>query len=181
MRTLKYALLGQIVMGEKSGYDLMQIFGEDMSHAWYASHSQIYPELRKMVAEGLIGYETEIQGKVLEKKVYAATEKGRKEFEKWMNQTTTITSSPKDEFRLKLMYLSCVSPESFLPRIQEQIAYRSKRMEKQVAVMAKYKEPPEDLEELGNYLALKGSLLKEESYIAWLRFCEDTLSERCKK
>lgn len=181
MRTLKYALLGQIVMGEKSGYDLMQIFGEDMSHAWYASHSQIYPELRKMVAEGLIEYETEIQGKVLEKKVYAATEKGKKEFEKWMNQSVTITSSPKDEFRLKLLYLNCVSPESFLPRIEEQIEYRSKRMEKQAAALAKYTEVPEKLEELGNYLALKGTFLKEQSYIEWLRFCKNTLSECCKK
>ncbi|NYC48370.1 DNA-binding PadR family transcriptional regulator [Clostridium beijerinckii] len=69
MRTLKYAILGLINRNPLTGYDITKEFNSGLVEFWYAKHSQIYPELKKLTAEGLISYETVIQGEKLEKKV----------------------------------------------------------------------------------------------------------------
>jgi hypothetical protein len=46
--SLRYALLGFISTEPASGFDLAREFGESMGWFWYASHSQIYPELRRL-------------------------------------------------------------------------------------------------------------------------------------
>lgn len=176
MKILKYALLGQIMLGPKSGYDLMQEFGEKYSHTWYASHSQIYPELKKLTSEGLVEFDTEIQGKVLEKKIYRITEKGITEFRKWLMQDTDIHSAPKDEFRLKLLYISCVDPAEYLEKIEH---YREKRLERTKKVadyLAECDENSTDLTEIGNYLVLMGAIMREQSYQEWLDLCYERLS-----
>ena len=177
MRTLKYALLGHIMLEPKTGYDLMREFDEGSSHTWHASHSQIYPELRRLTEEGLIQYETAIQGRVLEKKVYTVTERGAKEFVKWMLEDDTLFSLPKDEFRLKLFYLGCIPPADFIPKIS---AFREKRMQRltktRQALEPYVQSPPEDSRALGDYLVLMGSRMRDESYIAWLDLCLEKIT-----
>ena len=171
MRTLKYALLGQLMLSPKSGYDLMQEFSEESSHTWCASHSQIYPELKRLTNEGLVQFETAIQGRILEKKVYSITAAGREDFTRWMLEDDTLVSLPKDEFRLKLLYLGCVPPAAFLPKITAFREKRRARMNKTKEALDRCDPNPDNGEELGNYLVLLGSYMRDQSYIAWLDLC----------
>lgn len=175
MKTLKYALLGQIMLGPKSGYDLMQEFGEKYSHTWYASHSQIYPELKRLTSEELVEYDTEIQGKVMEKKIYRITEKGITEFRKWLMQDVDLHSLPKDEFRLKMLYISCIDPQSYLIKIQQHKEKRLERMSKIADSLARCDASSKDPAELANYLVLQGSIMREQSYIQWLDICYERI------
>ena len=85
MRTLKYALLGLINRAPITGYDIMKEFeSRVMANFWYAKHSQVYPELKRLTEEGLIEYKVVIQGEKLEKKLYSITEKGKEEFKNWL-------------------------------------------------------------------------------------------------
>ena len=93
MGTLKYAILGLLNRKNMTGYDLSKEF-------WNAKHSQIYPELKSLSENGLVRYEVEITGNVLEKKVYSITEKGREDFYKWEESLNPLKPVPKDEFRL---------------------------------------------------------------------------------
>src|SRR3954451_20739084 len=52
--SLRYALLGMLAVQPGTGYELAQRFDSSMSNAWYASHSQIYPELAKLCEGGLL-------------------------------------------------------------------------------------------------------------------------------
>ena len=73
MGTLKYAILGLLNRNEMTGYELSKEFETTLFEFWNAKHSQIYPELKSLNAEGLIQYRVEITGNVLEKKVYTRT------------------------------------------------------------------------------------------------------------
>ena len=77
MGTLRYAILGLLNRRDMSGYDLTKEFETTLAEFWGAKHSQIYPELKALADEGLIAYQIEISGTVLEKKVYSITERGR--------------------------------------------------------------------------------------------------------
>jgi DNA-binding PadR family transcriptional regulator len=71
-------------MQPATGYDLTRRFEASLSNAWYASHSQIYPELGRLQEEGLI----EVVGEGARRsRTYAATDEGRAELRHWLLET----------------------------------------------------------------------------------------------
>lgn len=101
--SLRHALLGLLANAPQNGYDLTKRFEETLSgHAWNAGHSQIYPELKRMTADGLIEVVDEgSRGS----KVYGVTEAGREELRRWMFSPLG-DSPPRNEFVLRLFMLS---------------------------------------------------------------------------
>ena len=49
---LRYALLGALADQPRTGYALLKHFEQSLAYAWPASHSQIYPELARLLADG---------------------------------------------------------------------------------------------------------------------------------
>ena len=47
--TLGHALLGLLAEGPRTGYALLKHFEQSLAYAWPASHSQIYPELARLL------------------------------------------------------------------------------------------------------------------------------------
>ncbi len=67
-----------------SGYDLARYFEQSMGNVWPAQHSQIYPELAKLSAEGLIGQTGEgPRGR----KVYQTTPAGIEALRSWLRDS----------------------------------------------------------------------------------------------
>ena len=79
MRTLKFAVLGLLNRRPMTGYEIGKEFDYELGQFWNAKHSQIYPELKKLLDEGLVVFDVEISGDILEKKRYTITEKGQLE------------------------------------------------------------------------------------------------------
>ncbi len=52
--SLRNALLGLLVFRPGSGYDLLKMFDTSLGYVWPAKQSQIYGELTKLDATGLI-------------------------------------------------------------------------------------------------------------------------------
>lgn len=55
MGTLKYAILGLLNRKNMTGYDLSKEFETTLFEFWNAKHSQIYPELKSLSENGLVG------------------------------------------------------------------------------------------------------------------------------
>lgn len=51
---MRHAALGLLADQPASGYDLLKLFQLSMDMVWPATQSQLYGELNKMAAEGLI-------------------------------------------------------------------------------------------------------------------------------
>ena len=72
--SLRHAVLGLLSLQPSTGYELTQRFDRSLRNAWHASHSQIYPELSKLEAEGLV--EVVAEG-ARRSKTWGATDAGR--------------------------------------------------------------------------------------------------------
>jgi PadR family transcriptional regulator, regulatory protein AphA len=195
VRVLKYAILGLLYRQEYSGYDITSQFKQEIGQFWSAKHSQIYPELRKLVDEGLIEFRTQIQGEKLEKKMYTITDNGRQELLAWAAQPETLPETEKDEFMLKMYFIHTLSLEEARRLFEDQLRQRrakladlQQRYEQLMPVFIASKgnndttdalrgshdndtevEPLSfDNPHLGHYLVLTKALAREQSYVDWL-------------
>jgi PadR family transcriptional regulator AphA len=101
--TTAEALLGMLALRPMSGYDLRAMMARSTANFWQESFGQIYPALKKLVAEGLAEVQEEGgDGKRL-RKVYRLTDAGHARLGEWFgaaSQRQTI----RDEVLLKLFF-----------------------------------------------------------------------------
>ncbi len=172
MRTLKYAILGLLNRKPMTGYDLGKEFDFQLAEFWNAKHSQIYPELKKLVDEELIFFDIEISGDVLEKKVYTITEKGRKEFLKWLNKYEPMEPTPKSIFRLRMYFSNNLDVDTRIKFLEKHLAQHHERLNFLHSQIDRYDGvPPLDDDAFGDYLVLESAILREEATIKWLENC----------
>jgi len=106
--SLRYALLGLLAEEPASGYDLTKKFERLLQrYAWHAQHSQIYPELTKLAADGLV--EVAAEGP-RGRRTYAITDRGREDLRRWMLNPPEIITV-RNEFVLRLFLLSTLEPD----------------------------------------------------------------------
>ena len=172
MGTLKYAILGLLNRNEMTGYELSKEFETTLFEFWNAKHSQIYPELKSLNAEGLIQYRVEITGNVLEKKVYTITDEGRRDFSEWEETLCPIQTASKDESRLRLFFLDGASPDFQQRFLADQLSQHQTHLEHLLENQKKFDEiPPTDDRALSDYLVLRGAVYREEAALQWIQEC----------
>ena len=86
--SLRYALLALLTAQPMTGYDLAKSFGGSVGHVWQAPDSQIYPELRRMHADGLLDAEDVRWGRAGTKTQYSITAAGVADLRRWMTTPT---------------------------------------------------------------------------------------------
>lgn len=177
MRTLKYAILGLLMERPMAGYDIMKAFSEKLNEFWYAKHSQIYPELKKLKEEGLVSYEIRRTGEVMEKKIYTITERGEADFRQWLNQETPLEPTPKDVFRLKSFFSHFQDQEKKLCLTRIQIQLHEERLSHLLEEYKKFPDVPASSDpRLGDYMILEHGIMREQMTIQWLNNCIRYLS-----
>ncbi|MER5425931.1 PadR family transcriptional regulator [Streptosporangium roseum] len=133
--SLRIALLGLLTAaGPASGYDLTKLFESSISNAWQARHSQIYPELNKMAAEGLVTVEEEgPRGR----KTYTITEDGTRELRTWLIEKEP-SRSYRSEGALRAFLLPTLEPHEAVTLLRaEAEAYGAKLTELEAILAAK--------------------------------------------
>ncbi|MEV4075813.1 PadR family transcriptional regulator [Nonomuraea fuscirosea] len=73
---LRHAVLAALLDGEYSGYQLTKIFDIGVSNFWYAAPQQLYAELTKLEAGGLVTGREVVQRGRPNKRVFKVTESG---------------------------------------------------------------------------------------------------------
>ena len=81
---LRYALLGALADQPRTGYALLKHFEQSLAYAWPASHSQIYPELARLLDDGLI---EQTGSGARNSKTYAVTDVGLAEVRRWLRES----------------------------------------------------------------------------------------------
>ena len=105
--SLRHALLGLLVQQPASGYELTREFDRALQrYAWHARHSQIYPELNRLAADGLI---SEIDQGARGRRSYAITPAGRTELRRWLLDPPDAFAV-RNEFVLRLFLVSTLDP-----------------------------------------------------------------------
>jgi DNA-binding PadR family transcriptional regulator len=105
-------ILGLLAMQPRSGYDIKAVVDRSTRFFWAASYGQIYPELRRLEADGLIEGEDAPSGG-RRRHVYSITPAGREALLEWLlGQTVTIEL--RDESLLRLFFADSLPSEQAL-------------------------------------------------------------------
>jgi DNA-binding PadR family transcriptional regulator len=148
--SLRIALLGTLAAhGPASGYELSKAFDDSVNHVWQAKHSQIYPELAKMVTSGAVTVEDAGGGRG--RKVYTVTETGQGEIINWLTDENTHRSN-RNETALRAFLISLLEPREAAAVMRAEADRHSARLdelEKLRAVVDGRQKP--DGPRFGNY------------------------------
>jgi DNA-binding PadR family transcriptional regulator len=172
MRVLKYAILGLLNRHPMTGYDISKEFDRDLMNFWHAKHSQIYPELKRLTEEGLIKYEVQISGEVLEKKVYSITKEGITDLAQWLLIAEELEPTPKDVFRLRMYFSENMNQKQLKALIKDQYEKRFAKYQFLKQRLDEYShEPLIGSVEFGDYMVLLSAIMRENAYLDWLKIC----------
>lgn len=133
----RYAILGMLFEGPKTGYEIKSLMGRSTVYFWRESDSTIYPMLKVLAKEGKVLSEIAYVGKK-RKEVFSITETGRAEFRAWF-ESPTGSETPRNEFLLKLFF---ITDQAELIRLFQE------RLEKVEKICKEYKKIEERLENL---------------------------------
>lgn len=103
-----YVILGVLGLGPHSGYDIKQLADISTRHFWAISYGQIYPELKRLSASGLIKPEDASRG-TRQRTLYHLTTKGRQTLHAWAADPAIETCELRDEMLLKLFFADAMS------------------------------------------------------------------------
>ena len=120
--SLRYALLALLTAQPMTGYDLARAFHSSVGHVWHAPDSQIYPELRRMQADGLLDGELVTWGQRGVKTQYTITDDGIADLREWMAKPIAYTPE-RDPAHLRAAYLEWTDPPAARAQLEQHAAH----------------------------------------------------------
>lgn len=172
--SLRYALLALLSVEPMTGYDLHKEFSSSVGHVWHAPDSQIYPELRRMEAEGLLAGEEVPWGQRGRKRQYHATDAGIAAFRAWMDGSLEYARL-RDPIHLKAAYFEWASPDAARAQLRAHIEHHRELLSQW---QEKASEIDEGRSEMLNRRLARTTAGALERTIAFKRFTYDGLIQR---
>ncbi|SDG28757.1 transcriptional regulator, PadR family [Selenomonas sp. WCT3] len=167
---LKYVVLGLLSHRDLTGYDIKKLFEGELGDFWYSNHSQIYPELKKMVEGGLISSYDDTVGQKMTKTYYRLEPQGQAELAGWMEEPLNALPPTRDEFSMKMYLLK----DDKDPRIKKLFAEEIARHEEKLEYLKSrwqtvFSSQAEKKQYYGHALILQQAIHREEQRLQWLR------------
>jgi DNA-binding PadR family transcriptional regulator len=166
-------LLGLLTIESMSGYDLGQTVRGSVGFFWNESYGQIYPNLKKLAADGLVTSKKERQKGKPGRHIYSITKKGREHLATWL-AVPPQPEIPRNELLLKLFFGAKAPAEvliGYMERMQMAERNAIEQIAQAAAEIAKNQQYPD-----APYwkMAARFGLLELESHLRW---AEETLVE----
>lgn len=180
---LRHAVLAALLEGEASGYQLAKHFDVSVANFWSATPQQLYRELDRLEADGLVRARLVRQQRRPDKRVFTLTDSGLSD----LHQFTGTPAKPvamRDELLVKLQAVDvgdghAVTKELMarLDRAQTKLALYDGLLEKMLdgAPDDVYER---DSERIGPYLTLMAGRMYETTIIDWCTAALGVLSSR---
>ena len=180
---LRHAVLAALLGGEYSGYQLAKIFDLDVSNFWHAVPQQLYSELSKLEAEGLISGRRIIQHDRPNKRVYTVTQSGLDELERFA-ATPAKPGIVRDNLLVMVQAVDHISASSVIEQLDERAKVAAARIEHFERTLERLRGDMDEetyLREgspIGPYLTcLRGLRFEQE----WYEWCRSTAQELCER
>lgn len=157
---------------EASGYDIAQWLKKPVSYFWHARHSQIYPELAKLEAGGMVTHRLVEQQERPDKKLYSITDEGLRTLLAWLVEPPDFPPA-RDEMSLKAYATHLMEPQQALELFREQKRRHQERLATYEAIREEMdgrtggKLPPVHSADFSERITLQKGLFYERYYIEW--------------
>jgi PadR family transcriptional regulator AphA len=162
-------LLGLLASGERTGYELTRDFDVSLANVWAASHSQIYPELAKLEAAGLIR-KTAAGPRGSQR--YAITPEGETSVRMWLAETSPL-DNPRTEWMVRVFFLGMLPPAQAEAYFHDQQRLHAAKVERYRALAEEC--PADNTETRWQRIALEAGIRHESAMADWAAWAIDEL------
>ncbi len=180
---LRDAVLAALLGGESSGYDLAKSFDASVANFWTATPQQLYRELDRLAADGLIEARVVQQERRPNKRIFSLTPAGHAAI-------MAFTAAPpkpstfRDELLIKVNALDGGDPAAVRDLVADQLRWSTDKLERyermRLRLLGGLDE--DDFlatgERIGPYLTLLRGIAFEEENIRWARRTLSVLDKR---
>ena len=119
LTTTEAALLGLLMRGEGSGYDLRKQVERSVGYFWGPAKTQIYAVLPRLAELGYATRREVVQQDRPDKQLYRITKTGRLALEQWLEHGPLEPVPEKNPILLKLFFGDVADPEALLEQVRE--------------------------------------------------------------
>lgn len=180
---LRHAVLAALLDRELSGYQLAKLFDLGQSSFWHAASQQLYVELAKLEADGLLtGHEVVQQGRP-NKRVFTLTDTGREELTRFTEAPIKPTSI-RDDLLVKAYAAHAADPLGLAAQLEARAAQAKAKADYLAAQLAKLRgdlgedEYLRTAENIGPYLAGTRGIRYEREQTEWCTWAAAALRAR---
>jgi len=176
---IQHFLLGILATGPLYGYQIKKICDVHFSYFRPMYFSSIYPNLKKLKERGMLTQKVDLQDNRPDRKIYTVTEKGLREFHKWLHQRTLRPPIIHDEFSLKFLFSHELEAHEILELIDREMelirSWREKNKKKHKETALGYSST--------TYARMLGEFYDEihKATLGWLSRCQRQLVETSDK
>lgn len=183
--SLRNAVMAVLLEGEASGYDLAKSFDASVANFWMATPQQIYRELDKMAAEGLVQPRLVRQDRRPNKRLFSLTEAGRRALYEFTAEPPRPVAI-REELMVQVQAVDAGDVEAVKHSLRERMSWaeaKVARFERLRARLLNGRNEAEYLAEadrIGPYLTLMRGLTFERENVNWAKQTLAILDQRTK-
>ncbi|MFE7723202.1 PadR family transcriptional regulator [Nocardia rhizosphaerihabitans] len=180
---LRHAVLAALLEGEASGYDLAKEFDASVANFWMATPQQLYKELERMTADGLIEARVVEQEKRPNKRLHSITDTGRRALHAFVADPTKPTVI-RDEMLVKVQGMEAGDEPAVEAVLIERLGWAQAKLARYERLRARLLDGRSEhaylseAERVGSYLTLLRGISFEQENIRWSEFSLSAIRQR---
>ncbi|MCP2278047.1 DNA-binding transcriptional regulator, PadR family [Nocardia amikacinitolerans] len=180
---LRHAVLAALLEGEASGYDLAKGFDASVANFWMATPQQLYKELERMAADGLIETRVVQQERRPNKRLHAITPAGRAVLREFIAAPAKPTAI-RDEMMVKVQGMDVEDAPAVRAAVLDKLEWskaklaRYERLRTRLLAGRSEQAYLEEAERVGPYLTLLRGISFEQENIRWGEFALSVIDKR---
>ncbi|WP_198659110.1 PadR family transcriptional regulator [Nocardiopsis sp. FIRDI 009] len=169
---LRNAVMAALLEGEASGYDLAKGFDASVANFWTATPQQLYRELDRMEAEGLVRARVVHQEKRPNKRLFSLTDAGRRALREF-TATPPKPGAVREELLVQVQAADVGDADAVRGSVEERTAWarakiaRYERLRDRLLDGRSEEEHLARAERVGPYLTLMRGLEFERENLRW--------------
>ncbi|RBO96962.1 PadR family transcriptional regulator [Nocardia puris] len=180
---LRDAVLAALMDGEASGYDLAKAFDASVANYWMATPQQLYKELERMTADGLIEARVVEQERRPNKKLHSISDTGRQVLRDFIADATK-PAAIRDDMLVKVQGMETGDSEAVEAVLVERMGWARAKLaryeRRRTRLLAGRSEQAylTESDRIGPYLTLLRGIAFEQENIRWAEFALGVIRRR---
>ncbi|MEV0322800.1 PadR family transcriptional regulator [Streptomyces sp. NPDC050658] len=181
---LRNAVMAALLEGEASGYDLSKGFDASVANFWMATPQQLYRELERMEADGLITARVIEQERRPNKRLFSLTDAGLAAVRSYSEEPPAKPTAIRDELLVKVQGVDAGDADAVRASIAERVEWARAKLARYERLQAKLlggrteERHLAEAERIGPYLTLLRGMEFERENIRWGELALRVLAER---
>ena len=178
--TLEFSLLGIVGLGEKSAYDIRQLFQDTPMMQFSSSPGSIYPALKRLEGQGLLDSYQAPGRRGAAKRMYKLKQAGEERLESWLRKPPTLAEVASDA-RVLFLKFSFMEPRVDQREVLAFLDQLEPLLEQYRDELDSFAQTFREMGALHAELGIEHGLMSFDTHVRWVRKARSRLSQRQKR